>query len=49
VTVWRAESQSYQKMGRKRFMASKDAVLGLLAQMLRVPANDLTNNAGQAA
>jgi hypothetical protein len=36
-------------MGRKRFLASKDAVLDLLAQMLRVPANDLTKNAGQTA
>lgn len=49
VTVWRAESQSYKAMGRKRFLDSKDAVLGLLAQMLRVPANDLKSNAGQAA
>jgi hypothetical protein len=45
VTIWRAESQNYRSMGKKRFQESKDAVLGYIAGLLGVNVHDL----GQAA
>jgi hypothetical protein len=49
VTVWRAESQSYKAMGKKRFTESKRAVLDYCASLVGVSTNDLERNAERAA
>lgn len=49
VTIWRAESQSYRSMGKKRFQESKDAVLGYIANLIGVAPETLAENAGRAA
>jgi hypothetical protein len=49
VTVWSAESQSYRAMGKKRFRESMDAVLGYVAGLIGVTADELCGNAGKAA
>ncbi len=49
VTYNTAESQSMKAMGKKRFEASKDAVLNRLAHMIGVDADTLRANAGRAA
>jgi hypothetical protein len=41
VTVFTAKSQSQRAMGKKDFAASKDAVLGIISQMIGVTANEL--------
>lgn len=49
VTVYTAKSQSVRAMGKADFAASKDAVLGLLADMIGTPKEALAKNAGRAA
>jgi hypothetical protein len=49
VTIWRAESQSYRAMGKARFQASKDAVLGFIASLLEVAPETLEKETGRAA
>jgi hypothetical protein len=49
VSVWTAESQSHRAMGRKRFMASQEAVRDFCASMIAVGAAELERNAGMAA
>lgn len=49
VTYNTAESQSMKAMGKKRFEASKDAVLSRLAHMIGTDADTLRANAGRAA
>lgn len=49
VTVWRAESQSYRHMGKKRFTESKQAVLDYCASLVGINTSDLELNAGKAA
>jgi hypothetical protein len=49
VTVWRAESQSYRAMGKKRFYESKDAVLAVISNMIRVTPEQLQQETGRAA
>lgn len=49
VTVWAARSQSMKAMGKKDFQASKDAVLGIVAEMIGTTPTALTSNAGKAA
>lgn len=49
VTVWRAESQSYRHMGKKRFTESKQATLEYMASLIGVSSKELTVTAGQAA
>jgi hypothetical protein len=46
VTIWRAESQSYRAMGKKKFQASKDAVLAVIALLLDCPVERLRAAAG---
>ncbi|WP_457797589.1 hypothetical protein [Methylocystis sp. S23] len=41
VTIWRAESQSYRAMGKKKFQESKDRVLGYIAELLGVNVHEL--------
>lgn len=48
-TVYEAKSQSYQAMGKAEFAKSKQAVLDLLAQMVGVTSEQLSDNAGRAA
>jgi len=45
VTVWRAESQSYRAMGKKRFEDSKRAVLDYIASLIGVTPSDLNKEA----
>lgn len=49
VTVYTAKSQSLKAMGRAEFGRSKEAVLGILADMIGVSAPELQRNAGLAA
>jgi hypothetical protein len=49
VTVWRAESQSYRAMGKKKFQASKDAVLAVISSLIGVEPRQLEQEAGRAA
>ncbi len=49
VTYNTAESQSMKALGKKRFEASKDAVLSRLAHMIGVDADTLRANAGASA
>lgn len=49
VTVWKAESQSYKEMGKKRFTESKQAVLDYCASLVGVAKTELERNAGMAA
>lgn len=48
VTFWRAESQSYKSMGKKRFEKSKADVLGFIASLIGVTTDDLQRS-GEAA
>jgi len=48
VTRWTAHSQSLRAMGKKVFQESKDAVLGILAGLIGVTADELTKQ-GEAA
>lgn len=48
VTRWTAHSQSMRAMGKKVFQESKDAVLGILAGLIGVTADELTKQ-GEAA
>lgn len=55
VVIWTAKSQSVKAMGKADFQASKDAVLGVLAELigsdpttLRKAANDTTSSEGPA-
>lgn len=49
VTVLTAVSQSKRAMGKARFQASKDAVLGFVAELIGTDAETLSKNAGRAA
>lgn len=49
VTVYTAKSQSMKAMGKKTFMASKDAVLDVLSQMIGTSREALAKNAQRAA
>lgn len=49
VGIWQAKSQTYRAMGSEVFQASKDAVLQIVAEMIGVDADTLSNNAGRAA
>lgn len=49
VTVWRAESQSYRSMGKRRFHESKDAVLSFISSLIGVAPEQLQQEAGKAA
>lgn len=49
VTVWTARSQSVKAMGKAEFLASKDAVLSILAEMIGTDPTTLAANAAQAA
>lgn len=49
VTIWTAESQSYRSMGKDRFKASIDAVLGYCASLIGVEPATLQREAGRAA
>lgn len=49
VTVYRAVSQSKRDMGAKTFQASKDAVFGVLAELLGVDPTTLQENAEASA
>ena len=49
VTVLTAKSQSMRAMGKADFEASKQAVLALVAGMIKVPLDELHANAGGAA
>lgn len=44
VTKYLAKSQSLKAMGRKAFQKSKDDVLAVLADMIKVPIEDLRRN-----
>lgn len=48
VAVYTSKSQSYRHMDKKTFQASKDAVLGVLADMIEVSKSELSE-AGRAA
>lgn len=48
VTVYEAKSQSMKAMGREQFQASKDAVLGVLASMIGVEPEKLSERAHAA-
>lgn len=48
VVVWTAKSQSTKAMGRKEFQASKDAVLGVLAEMIGTTADSLKRAAASS-
>jgi hypothetical protein len=48
VTRFTAQSQSVKAMGKERFQASKDAVLGLVAALIGVTPDDLVKQ-GEAA
>lgn len=49
VTVYTAKSQSLRAMGRADFQASKDAVLGIVADMIGTAPATLRREAGRAA
>ena len=49
VSVFTAKSQSYKAMSKKEFHESKDAVLGIVADMIEVSKRELSDNAGRAA
>ena len=49
VTVFQARSQSYRAMGRDEFGKSKEAVLSIIAEMIRVSPETLLSNTGRAA
>jgi hypothetical protein len=49
VRVYTAKHQNMRAMGRKVFQESKDAVLGVLADMLGVPVADLNSREQQGA
>lgn len=49
VTVYTAKSQSVRAMGRETFQASKEAVLGVLSEMIGVQPAALARNADMAA
>lgn len=49
VTVHTPKSQSLKAMSRQDFQMSKDAVLGIIADMIGVSPEQLASNAGQAA
>jgi hypothetical protein len=49
VTEWTAESQSYRSMGKEKFKASIDAVLGYCASLIGVDPSTLQREAGRAA
>lgn len=49
VIEWKAKSQSGRAMGKKVFQESKDKVLDILAGMVKIDAETLERNAGQAA
>jgi hypothetical protein len=49
VTEWKARSQDLRSMPKKEFQASKDAVLDVLAGMVKVKPEVLAANAGRAA
>jgi hypothetical protein len=42
VTIYTAKSQSLKAMGKEQFQASKDAVIGVLSELLGVEADQLT-------
>ena len=48
VTIWRAESQSYRAMGKRRFQESKDAVLSFISSLLGVEPEQLQSHAEAA-
>ena len=48
VTKYEAESQSYKSMDRKRFQASKDKVLELLADMIHITPKQLERHSNGA-
>lgn len=49
VTVWTAKSQSVKAMGKKEFQASKESVLGVLADLLGVDVKALAERGTEAA
>ena len=49
VVVHTAKSQSIRAMGKTEFQRSKDAVLDIIAAMIGVTAQAVTDNTGQAA
>ena len=49
VCVYTAKSQSVKAMGKEDFQRSKDATLGIIAQMIGVTTATLHENAGMAA
>lgn len=49
VHVFRAHSQSYRAMGKEAFQRSKDEVLRVIAEMIGVAKQKLTDSAGKAA
>jgi hypothetical protein len=49
VTVYTAKSQSMKAMGKRDFEESKQAVLGIVSEMIGVKPDELRRQAGQAA
>ena len=49
ITIYTAKTQSRRGMDKDTFQKSKDAVLGVLADLIRVSPRDLAQNAGRAA
>ena len=49
VTVYTAKSQSLRAMGKADFQASKDAVLGIVSEMVGTTPAELRREAGRAA
>lgn len=49
VTIYTAESQSMRAMGKQRFEESKQAVLGIVADLIGASVDELSRNAEQAA
>lgn len=49
VLIRRAKSQSTRAMGAKQFYESKQAIMGVIADMLGVAPEELAKNAGRAA
>lgn len=49
VRVLQAKSQSMRAMGKKEFQESKDAVLGIISELIGTSAAELKQNSGKAA
>ena len=49
IKIWTAKSQSTRAMDREEFQRSKEAVLGLLSELIGTSVGELKKNAGKAA